>query len=81
MALRKEQQARTRNAILAGARQLFQERSFDKTSMAMIAAASGISVGGLYIYFKNKHAIFEAVFGSSLRDARRELELNIMGAV
>lgn len=77
---RREKSTQTRETILSAARQLFTEVGFDKTSMAQISQASALSVGALYLYFEDKHDIFAAAFGRSLRDARRDLELNIISA-
>jgi AcrR family transcriptional regulator len=78
--MRKEQKAQMRENILTAARRLFQEQGFDGTSMTTIALASGLSVGGIYLYFKNKDDVFAHVFGRSLRDARLEVERNIINA-
>jgi AcrR family transcriptional regulator len=44
-------------AILTVARTLFHERQYDHTTMADIAAAAGMGVGSLYVYFPTKEAI------------------------
>src|SRR5260221_6960559 len=46
-----------RAAILAVARTLFHERHYASTTMAEIAAAAGMGVGSLYVYFSTKEAI------------------------
>lgn len=46
-----------RAAILAVARTLFHERHYARTTMAQIAAAAGMGVGSLYVYFPTKEAI------------------------
>ncbi|HZC04462.1 MAG TPA: TetR/AcrR family transcriptional regulator [Ktedonobacterales bacterium] len=46
-----------RAAILAVARTLFHERDYASTTMADIAAAAGMGVGSLYVYFSTKEAI------------------------
>src|SRR5690348_15998425 len=43
--------------ILAVARKLFHERQYVHTTMANIAAAAGMGVGSLYVYFPTKEAI------------------------
>lgn len=56
-----------RRQILEAALEAFAEKGFDKTTMAEIARASGVSKGLLYWYFENKQTLFvaliEAVFG------------------
>jgi AcrR family transcriptional regulator len=44
--------------ILNAALKVFSERSYGDASMRMIASRAGISVGGLYLYFKNKEDIW-----------------------
>ena len=44
-------------AIVTAARQMFNERGYAKTTIADIAAQSGVADGTVYIYFKNKQAL------------------------
>ncbi len=53
-------QDRRRDAILAVAREVFNERGFADASMSVIAARLGGSKGTLYNYFPSKEALFEA---------------------
>ena len=46
-----------RAAILMVARKLFYERLYAHTTIAEIAAAAGMGVGSLYVYFPTKEAI------------------------
>jgi AcrR family transcriptional regulator len=46
-----------RATILAVGRKLFHERQYARTTMADIAAAAGMGVGSLYVYFPTKEAI------------------------
>lgn len=50
-----------REAIFEAALQKFAEKGFKKTTMADIAAEAEISVGNLYLYYKNKRDIFVSV--------------------
>lgn len=50
-----------RDKILFEARRSFRSKGFEKTSMREIAIASGITVGNIYRYFKNKNELFYAV--------------------
>ncbi|TDR89037.1 TetR/AcrR family transcriptional regulator [Enterovirga rhinocerotis] len=50
-----------RRQILDGARQIFLAQGFDGASMGSIAKAAGVSKGTLYVYFKDKEALFEAL--------------------
>jgi len=50
-----------RRQIVEGARQIFLARGFDAASMGDIAKAAGVSKGTLYVYFKDKEQLFEAI--------------------
>ncbi|WP_179394927.1 TetR/AcrR family transcriptional regulator [Lacticaseibacillus absianus] len=56
-----ERKAQKRAAILAAARQVFSHHGLIGVTMADIVAASGISRGGLYLYFSSVDEIFIAV--------------------
>jgi len=47
--------------ILAGACRVFLEQGFDAASMGAIAREAGVSKGTLYVYFKSKEELFEAI--------------------
>ena len=48
----------TKKKILEAARSVFVEQGYAQASMRLIARAAGISVGGLYIYFRNKEDLY-----------------------
>ena len=50
-----------KRAILDAARELFLEQGYDRTSMRMIAQRIAYSPTTIYIYFKDKDAIFHAL--------------------
>jgi len=50
-----------RRQILEGARQVFLARGFDAASMGDIAKAAAVSKGTLYVYFKDKEHLFQAI--------------------
>ena len=50
-----------REQILSAARKCFIERGFHPTRMEDIAAAAGLSKGGVYFHFDSKQAVFEAL--------------------
>jgi AcrR family transcriptional regulator len=52
---------RKRRQIIDGARRLFLAQGFDAASMNAIAHAAGVSKGTLYVYFKSKEELFEAI--------------------
>ena len=48
----------TRRTIVEATRRIFAEHGYDRASMRGIAQAAGISVGGLYLYFKSKEELY-----------------------
>jgi len=48
----------SKERILRQATKVFSEHGYEKSSMRMIANASNISIGGLYLYFKNKENLY-----------------------
>jgi AcrR family transcriptional regulator len=50
-----------RRQIVEGARQVFLTQGFDAASMGEIARVAGVSKGTLYVYFKSKEELFEAI--------------------
>src|SRR5262249_36148200 len=56
-----EHRAAQRRRILDAARRCFMREGFHPTTMQAILAEAGISAGGVYIYFKSKEEIVEAI--------------------
>jgi AcrR family transcriptional regulator len=56
-----------RRQILDGARKLFLDLGFDAASMGEIARVAGVSKGTLYVYFKSKEELFEAIVGQQCK--------------
>jgi AcrR family transcriptional regulator len=56
-----------RRQIVEGARKVFMDMGFDAASMGEIAKAAGVSKGTLYVYFTDKHTLFEAIVECELR--------------
>ena len=52
--LRERKRALTREAILAAAERLFEERGYDNVTVAEIADAANVSVKTLFVYFRSK---------------------------
>jgi len=50
-----------RRQIIEGARAVFLAQGFDAASMGEIARKAGVSKGTLYVYFKSKEDLFEAI--------------------
>jgi AcrR family transcriptional regulator len=56
-----------RQQILGGASRVFLAQGFDAASMAAIAREAGVSKGTLYVYFKSKEELFEAIVEEQCR--------------
>ncbi|MDP3260514.1 MAG: TetR/AcrR family transcriptional regulator [Thermodesulfovibrionales bacterium] len=56
----------SKKRILDAALKLFSEYGYSKASMRMIANAASISIGGLYLYFKNKDELYLTLIKSRL---------------
>ena len=57
-----------RSEILAAATRVFGNKGFDATLMDEIAKAAGLAKGTLYLYFKSKDAIYQAVVRQTLAE-------------
>jgi AcrR family transcriptional regulator len=57
-----------RNKIYSSAVEEFKQRGFKDASMRRIAKSSGMTVGNLYRYYKNKDALFDAVVENAYFD-------------
>ncbi|MFE1602346.1 TetR/AcrR family transcriptional regulator [Methylobacterium sp. ID0610] len=60
--------ARTRGAIVAAALVVFVERGFSGTRMIDVAERAGVAKGTLYLYFRDKEALFEGVLQEVMAD-------------
>jgi TetR/AcrR family fatty acid metabolism transcriptional regulator len=49
-----------RRAILDAATELFAKQGYENTTIADIAQAAGVAVGTVYLYFRNKHEIYNS---------------------
>ncbi|MFC7327601.1 TetR/AcrR family transcriptional regulator [Marinactinospora rubrisoli] len=58
--------AQRREAILLAAGRLFGERGYERTTVAHIAEAAGLSAASVFYYFADKPAVFRAVFERDL---------------
>jgi len=83
-ALRPEQKEIRRQAILAGAAQLFGQVRYQDLRMADLAKELGLGKGTLYLYFPTKEALFLAVLkgemGAWFHGAAARLEATTPGA-
>ncbi|WP_433475936.1 TetR/AcrR family transcriptional regulator [Spirillospora sp. CA-142024] len=53
-----ERGARTRERLVAAAREVFEERGFPETRVAHITRHAGVAYGSFYTYFPSKEAVF-----------------------
>jgi AcrR family transcriptional regulator len=60
----------SRARILRTGLRLFAKHGYDRTSIAMIARAAGISQGLLYNYFAGKKGLLRAIFEESMHDVQ-----------
>lgn len=58
--IRQKQKQRTRKEILAAAKRLFADKGYEAATMREIAARAGISVGAIFVHFKDKVALLVA---------------------
>src|SRR6202453_5366221 len=56
-----DEESAKRRQIIDGARAVFLAKGFDAASMNDIARAAGVSKGTLYVDFKHKEELFEAI--------------------
>lgn len=66
--------------ILSSAAGLFAERGFDGTSIRDIAQRSGVSLSGLYHYFKSKDELLYLIQKRSFETLLSKLETNLDGS-
>jgi AcrR family transcriptional regulator len=62
--VRRERAARTRAALLEGARTVFQRDGYVEARIVDIAAEAGVATGSFYTHFNSKEEILLAVFGA-----------------
>ena len=66
---RAEEKARTRQAILAAARELLTSRGADELTSRAIAEAAGVAVGTVFLHFPTTTRLFEALLDVHLEAA------------
>jgi AcrR family transcriptional regulator len=62
-----------RRQIIEGARRAFLTNGFDAASMNEIARAAGVSKGTLYVYFKSKEELFEAIVEAQIQQQGQQI--------
>jgi AcrR family transcriptional regulator len=66
--------ARTRSALLAGARELFAANGLQETTIAEIAESADIAIGSFYNYFRTKEELLDALLEDELAEQLRLLQ-------
>jgi len=81
-ARREQQRHARRESILAAARKVFAETSFDGATMADIAREAGVASGTVYLYYQSKIDLFAAlndrlyeIMNAAIRDANAPPDL------
>lgn len=59
---------KSKKRILDAAMRVFSEYGYARANMRMIAKAADISIGGLYLYFKNKEDLYLTLMTSKMND-------------
>ncbi|MCX7857916.1 MAG: TetR/AcrR family transcriptional regulator [Deltaproteobacteria bacterium] len=72
--MNKRSVSQTKRAIMEAALNLFVKHGFTRTTMRMIAKEANISVGALYLHFKNKEALCLFILREKLGELFRKLE-------
>lgn len=78
--VRVPQQSRSRALVarvLQSAAELFASEGYEQTTTNRIAAAAGVSVGSLYQFFVDKHAILDALQADWAERLGRELDASL----
>ena len=63
---RERERARRAQDILAAAERVFAIHGFDAATIEQIAPEAEYAVGTIYLYFKDKHALYAALFANKL---------------
>jgi AcrR family transcriptional regulator len=56
----------SKKSILRAACDVFAERGYERASIREVAKRAGISIGGIYIYFRNKEEIYTGLMRSQM---------------
>lgn len=75
-----DRSAATQDALVRAARPMFAKQGFGNVSTEAIVRAAGVSRGAMYHQFKDKAALFEAVFEAVEQDVTRRLATTVSRA-
>ncbi|OGW43362.1 MAG: hypothetical protein A2Y66_06050 [Nitrospirae bacterium RBG_13_41_22] len=65
----------SKKRIIKAAMDVFSKRGYAKASIREIAKVAGISVGGVYLYFKNKEELYKSLIDDRMRDMGSKIEI------
>ncbi|OEU85632.1 hypothetical protein DB35_13465 [Streptomyces abyssalis] len=68
---KQQRAARTRDALIRSAAELFERHGYDKARLAEISSGAGVSSGALHFHFENKAAVADAVEDAACLSLRR----------
>lgn len=74
-ARREKEKEDLHNSILTAAREVFLEKGYDQTSIRTIAKKIDYSPTTIYLYFKDKHAIFHALHSEGFQILANRMEV------
>ena len=65
----------SRKRIIDAAMSVFSGHGYAKANIREIAKTAGISVGGVYLYFRNKEELYKSLIDDRMRDMGSKLEI------
>ena len=70
----------SKKRIIAAAITVFSAKGYAKANIREIAKSAGISVGGVYLYFKNKEELYKSLVNNWMRDIGSKSETTAASA-
>jgi len=67
----------SRKKIIDAARHVFSVRGYAKANIREIANMAGISVGGVYLYFRNKEELYKSLITDGMFDMGRKTQMAV----
>ncbi|MEW6419148.1 MAG: TetR/AcrR family transcriptional regulator [Nitrospirota bacterium] len=65
----------SKKRIIDAAMGVFSRHGYAKANIREIAKTAGISVGGVYLYFKNKEELYKSLINDRMRDFGSKIEM------